>query len=322
VRARRDSGVSSSIDAGGSGRSGSGSGGVGRGDLVNGAAGRPVLELRDVKRHFGGIRAVDGVTLAIEQSTVTALIGPNGAGKSTLFALMMGEITLTSGEMRLDGRDVRGYSPERRSRLGLGRTFQTPRLFSGLSVQENVRIALLARAGSAKRITPFARAGSAKLVTPFARVGNARQVGSSARARRAKRVAALNRDAAAALREVGLNEQAVLTAASLSQGQRKRLELALVLALQPRVLLLDEPTAGMGVGERAQIMELVMAAVGRRALTMLFTEHDVETVFAHARRVVVMDRGVLVADGLPQAVRHDPDVQRIYLGSQEGDGAS
>ncbi len=275
-----------------------------RGALNRGAGTHPVLELRDVKRHFGGIRAVDGVTLTIERGTVTALIGPNGAGKSTLFALMMGEIPLTAGEMLLDGRDVRGHSPERRSRLGLGRTFQTPRLFSGLSVQENVRIALLARAGSAKRVAPFAHASRAK------------QVESSVRAGQAKQEAPLDRDAAVALTEVGLNEQAKLAAASLSQGQRKRLELAMVLALQPRVLLLDEPTAGMGVAERAQIMELVMAVVGRRALTMLFTEHDMETVFAHATRVVVMDRGVLVADGLPQAVRRDPHVQQIYLGSQ------
>jgi branched-chain amino acid transport system ATP-binding protein len=253
---------------------------------------RPVLELREVKRHFGGIRAVDGVTLTIEESTVTALIGPNGAGKSTLFALMMGEISLTSGEMLLDGRDVRAYSPERRSRLGLGRTFQTPRLFSGLSVRENVRIALLAS------------------------VRRARRLRSSEPASRSER------DAGLALEEVGLSEQAKLDAASLSQGQRKRLELAMVLALQPRVLLLDEPTAGMGVGERARIMELVMAAVARRALTMLFTEHDMETVFAHAKRVVVMDRGVLVADGLPQAVRRDPHVQQIYLGNQTGRDAS
>jgi branched-chain amino acid transport system ATP-binding protein len=280
----RDSAVNGSIDGDDLDVGGSGHGGLNGDGLGSGASDRAVLELREVKRHFGGIRAVDGVTFMIEQGTVTALIGPNGAGKSTLFALMMGEIPLTSGEMLLDGRDVRAYSPERRSRLGLGRTFQTPRLFSGLSVRENVRIALLARA----RSTPSSR-------------GSERSAG----------------DIALALEEVGLSEQAKREAASLSQGQRKRLELAMVLALQPRVLLLDEPTAGMGVGERAKIMELVMAAVDRRALTMLFTEHDMETVFAHAKRVVVMDRGVLVADGLPQAVRSDPHVQQIYLGSQK-----
>jgi branched-chain amino acid transport system ATP-binding protein len=279
------------LDVGGSGHGGMDNGGMDNGGmdndgLENGATDRTVLELREVKRHFGGIRAVDGVTLTIQESTVTALIGPNGAGKSTLFALMMGEIPLTSGEMLLNGRDMRAYSPERRSRLGLGRTFQTPRLFSGLSVQENVRIALLATVRRTRRLRSSEPAPGSE------------------------------RDVALALEEVGLSEQANLEASSLSQGQRKRLELAMVLALQPRVLLLDEPTAGMGVGEREQIMELVMAAVGHRALTMLFTEHDMETVFAHAKRVVVMDRGVLIADGPPQAVRRDRHVQQIYLGSQ------
>ncbi len=247
-----------------------------------GSARRPVLELRAVKRRFGGIRAVDGVTLAIDEGAVVALIGPNGAGKSTLFALMMGELSLSDGEIRLDGRDVRGCSPERRSRLGIGRTFQTPRLFAGLSVGENLQIALLAQRGSMRTRLALS----------------------------------------AALGEVGLSGQADLLAGSLSQGQRKRLEIAMVLAGEPRVLLLDEPTAGMGVSERATIMELVMGAVLRRGLTMLFTEHDMEMVFAHARRVVVMDRGALVADGVPERVRDDPYVQQIYLGRHLEQGES
>jgi branched-chain amino acid transport system ATP-binding protein len=237
----------------------------------------PVLQLHDVKRHFGGVHAVAGVTLAVGEGEVVALIGPNGAGKSTLFALMMGELALSGGEILLDGRDMRGVSPQRRSRLGVGRTFQTPRLFTGLSVVENMQIALRA-----------ARRSDAREQTAVS----------------------------AALAEVGLVEQSAIAAASLSQGQRKRLELAMVLALSPRVLLLDEPTAGMGVGERATTMRLVMAAVRRRGLTMVFTEHDMETVFAHAERVVVMDRGTLVADGDPQTVRSDVRVQRIYLGTQ------
>jgi branched-chain amino acid transport system ATP-binding protein len=122
----------------------------------------------------------------------------------------------------------------------------------------------------------------------------------------------------AALAEMRLLEQAGALAGSLSQGQRKRLELAMVLALEPRILLLDEPTAGMGVGERATIMELVMEAVERRGLTMVFCEHDMETVFAHARRVVVMDRGTLIADGPPESVRVDPLVQEVYLGRHLG----
>jgi branched-chain amino acid transport system ATP-binding protein len=236
-------------------------------------AATPVLDLREVRRSFGGVRAVDGVTLAIPERAVVALIGPNGAGKSTLFALMMGELRLSSGEIRLDGRDMRRLSAHARARAGIGRTFQTPRLFAGLSVRENM--------------------AAARAAAPEA-----------------------------ALSEVGLYEQRGAPAGSLSQGQRKRLELAMVLALGPRVLLLDEPTAGMGVSERAAIMELVMAAVRRRGLTMVFCEHDMETVFAHAARVVVMDRGAIVADGTPRQVRADPEVQRIYLGGQAQAGAT
>jgi branched-chain amino acid transport system ATP-binding protein len=244
---------------------------------------RVMLELRGVKRRFGGIRAVDGVTLAIGEGSATALIGPNGAGKSTLFALMMGEIALTEGEILLEGRDMRGMPPERRVRMGIGRTFQTPRLFAGLSVEENARIAMRSRVGGPRGLS------------------------------------VLDREIGPALEEVGLVERPESLASSLSQGQRKRLELAMVLALQPRVLLLDEPTAGMGVGERARIMEVVMGAVRRRGLTMLFTEHDMETVFAHAERIVVMDRGTLLVEGTPAVVRRNPHVQQIYLGAQAED---
>jgi branched-chain amino acid transport system ATP-binding protein len=233
-----------------------------------------VLELEDVKRHFGGIRAVDGVTLAVQEGAVVALIGPNGAGKSTLFALMMGELAPTSGTIRLDGRDMKGLSPEGHSRLGVGRTFQTPRLFAGLTVAENAQIALLARGTGEEQIEEV-------------------------------------------LGEVGLLEARELQASALSQGQRKRLELAMVLALRPRVLLLDEPTAGMGVEERATIMALVMEAVRRRRLTLVFCEHDMETVFAHAPRVVVMDRGRTLTDGSPEEIQRDPRVQEIYLGTPE-----
>lgn len=250
----------------------------------------PVLGLHDVRRSFGGVKAVDGVTLTIAEGGVLALIGPNGAGKSTLFALMMGELQPSSGEIRLDGRDMRRLSAQARARAGIGRTFQTPRLFAGLSVRENLTAALHARERGARSRTS----------------GRSRLSGRSAS------VSAAAVDAA--LVEVGLHEQGGATAGSLSQGQRKRLELAMVLALRPRVLLLDEPTAGMGVAERGAIMELVMELVRRRKATMVFCEHDMETVFAHAQRVVVMDRGAVVADGTPLRVRSDPHVQSIYLG--------
>ena len=236
----------------------------------------PALELRDVHRRFGGIRAVDGVSLRVGAGERVAVIGPNGAGKSTLFGLISGELRADAGDVRLQGRSLRGVAPARRARLGLGRTFQTARLFAGLSVRENVAIARLAGRREGEHLER-------------------------------------------ALEEVGLGEDVERTAGALAQGERKRLELAMVLAGEPRVLLLDEPTAGMGAQERAAIMELVVDAVERRNLTMVFTEHDMDTVFAHARRVVVIDRGKPIADGTPLAVRTDERVRQVYLGG-EGPG--
>jgi ABC-type branched-subunit amino acid transport system ATPase component len=231
-----------------------------------------VLELREVSKHFGGIRALERVSLSVEEGGTVAIIGPNGAGKSTLFALVSGELQPSEGRVLLAGRDVCRLSPERRARLGLGRTFQSARLFAGLSVRENVEIALVACGR---------------------RDGEVRE----------------------ALAEVRLLERIERRAGALAQGERKRLELAMVLAQRPRLLWLDEPTAGMGTDERAAIMELIVGAVRRRGLTMVFSEHDMDTVFAHARRIIVLDRGAVVADGRPETVRADARVQEIYLGS-------
>jgi branched-chain amino acid transport system ATP-binding protein len=236
------------------------------------------LELREVRKHFGGIRAVDGVSLRVEGMERVAVIGPNGAGKSTLFGLISGEVRADAGDVLLEGGSMRGVSPERRARLGLGRTFQTARLFAGLTVAENIELAVLA-----------------------GRVGADRED----RAR-------------GALEEVGLSEGSGRVAGELAQGERKRLELAMVLAGGPRVLLLDEPTAGMGREERVAIMELIVGAVERRGVTMVFTEHDMDTVFAYATRIVAMDRGRPIADGAPAAVRGDERVRRVYLGGEAG----
>jgi branched-chain amino acid transport system ATP-binding protein len=231
-----------------------------------------VLELRGVSKRFGGIRALEEVSLSVEERSTVAIIGPNGAGKSTLFALISGELQPSEGTILLAGRALGRLSAERRARAGLGRTFQSARLFAGLTVRENLELALV---------------------------------------RRGRR----EQDVREALAEVGLLEQIERRAGALAQGERKRLELAMVLAQRPRLLLLDEPTAGMGVEERAAIMELIVGAVGRRGLTMVFSEHDMDTVFAHAQRIVVLDRGAVLADGSPRAVRADERVQEIYLGS-------
>ncbi|HYM45744.1 MAG TPA: ABC transporter ATP-binding protein, partial [Solirubrobacteraceae bacterium] len=230
----------------------------------------PALELWGVKKRFGGIRAVDGVSLSVARGETVAIIGPNGAGKSTLFGLISGELRPSAGTIAMEGRDVARVAPERRARLGLGRTFQSARLFGGLTVRENIQAALVASGRG-------------------------------------------DGDVRGALREVSL-EGPERPAGSLAQGERKRLELAMVLAGEPRLLLLDEPTAGMGQQERVAIMELIVGAVERRGLTMVFTEHDMDTVFAHAKRIVVMDRGRPIADGPPEAVREDARVREVYLG--------
>ena len=217
---------------------------------------------------------MDGFSLRVEAGERVAVIGPNGAGKSTLFGLISGELRVDGGDVLLAGRSVRGVASARRARWGLGRTFQSARLFAGLSVGENVEFARVA-------------------------AGRGRE------------------DVVEALAEVGLGGESEREAGVLAQGERKRLELAMVLAGAPRVLLLDEPTAGMGREERATIMELVMDAVARRGLTMVFSEHDMDAVFAYARRVVVMDRGRPIADGTPDAVREDERVRRVYLGGGE-----
>jgi branched-chain amino acid transport system ATP-binding protein len=224
-----------------------------------------------VRKSFGGICAVDGVSLRVGVGERVAVIGPNGAGKSTLFGLISGELRADAGEVLLGGRSVRGVAPARRARWGLGRSFQGARLFAGMSVRENLE---LARAAGGR-----GREGVRE-----------------------------------ALAEVGLAGELEREAGVLAQGERKRLELAMVLAGEPRVLLLDEPTAGMGPEERAEIMGLVAGAVARRGLTMVFSEHDMDTVFAYAQRVVVMERGSTIADGTPAAVRDDERVKRVYLG--------
>jgi branched-chain amino acid transport system ATP-binding protein len=234
------------------------------------------LELKDVSKSFGGIRAVDGVSLRVGEGDRVAVIGPNGAGKSTLFGLISGELEADEGEVLLRGLSMRGVAPARRAKLGLGRSFQTARLFAGLSVRENVELARIAGGRGGEGVS-----------------------------------------VALMLREVGLDEEDVRLAGVLAQGERKRLELAMVLAGEPRLLLLDEPTAGMGREERAAIMEMVVDAVARRGLTMVFTEHDVDTVFVYAKRVVVMDRGRSIADGSPEAVRGDERVRQVYLGGGE-----
>jgi ABC-type branched-subunit amino acid transport system ATPase component len=250
---------------------------------MSAAAATPMLELRQACRHFGGVKAVDGFDLVVEPQRIVAVIGPNGAGKSTMFNLITGQLQLTSGEILFEGRGLGLMPPYKRTRLGMGRSFQLNSVFPSLSLYENVQVPLLADSRGLKRyLTPSAPKVRDKVMS--------------------------------VLDEVGLADYARRPAGELSHGDKKRLELAIVLALEPRLLLLDEPTAGMASEDRASVMQLVVDIVRRRELTMVFTEHDMDTVFAHAERLVVMERGHKLTEGEPEEVRADERVREVYLG--------
>jgi branched-chain amino acid transport system ATP-binding protein len=245
-----------------------------------------LLEVRGLAKAFGGVRAVDGVDFALSRGEILALIGPNGAGKSTCFNLLTGQLAPDAGLIRLDGHAITGLEPRRIWELGVGRTFQIAQAFASFTVAQNIELAMLANAGRALR--PFGRAG------------------------RLYRTEAL-----ALLARVGLLELSERVCATLAYGDLKRVELALALTNRPRLLLMDEPTAGMAPEERAALMRLVVDLARREDVGVLFTEHDMDVVFAHAGRIMVMDRGRLIAEGPPAMVRADPQVRAVYLGSAQ-----
>ncbi len=244
-----------------------------------------LLALAGVRKHFAGVRAVDGVTLDLAAGEFTALIGPNGAGKSTLLAMIAGQLRADAGSIAFEGRRIDGGAPARLARQGIGRTFQSARVFASMTVLESVQLALAVRAGA-----------------QFDAVHSLWRRDA--------------RDACALLARVGLATQEKAAAAGLGYGDLKRLELALALAGAPRLLLMDEPTAGMAPAERIALMDLVRDLARATALTVLFTEHSMDVVFRYARRVIVLSRGVVIADGAPEAVRADAAAQAAYFGEQ------
>ncbi|MFN9390135.1 MAG: ABC transporter ATP-binding protein [Betaproteobacteria bacterium] len=242
-----------------------------------------LLEAEQLRKRFGGVAAVDGVSFAVAAGERVALIGPTGAGKSTCFNLVGGQLAPDEGHVRLHGHEVTGTPPRGLFRLGVGRTFQVAAAFASMSVVENVQLALLSRAG--------------------------RAFGALARA-----VTAFRAEARALLLRTGLDALADRPCGQLAYGDVKRLDLALALANQPRLLLMDEPTAGMAPAERHALMALVSAIARESGLAVLFTEHDMDVVFGHADRILVLDRGRLIAAGDAATVRADPEVKRLYLG--------
>ncbi|WP_413206608.1 ABC transporter ATP-binding protein [Rhodospirillum sp. A1_3_36] len=249
----------------------------------------PILELDGLCKTFGGVTAADNLSLTVAPGEIHALIGPNGAGKTTTMAQITGEIRPDAGRIRLDGRDVTGLPVYARAALGMGRSFQITTLFPRFSALDNVAMAVQAKAGSSFRFW-----------------------------RPARRDARLREPAREALSRVGLADRADVPASALSHGEKRALELAMALAGQPRLLLLDEPMAGMGPEESQRMVTLLLALKG--SVAMLLVEHDMDAVFALADQLTVLVTGTVVASGDPETVRADPDVRRAYLGEGEGEG--
>ena len=249
-----------------------------------------LLSAQKVTKRFGGLAAVHEVTLELWRDRIHAVIGPNGAGKSTLTNLLSGDIAPTTGTVTLAGRDVTGWRPERISRAGLGRSYQKTNIFLPFTVWENVRLAAQSRTPQAARWLTLADS-----------------------------VASANERAERALELAGLQQRRHQLAAATSHGEQRQLEIAMTLATDPQVLLLDEPLAGMGTAEAERMVELLLRL--KKDHAMMLVEHDMDAVFTLADHLTVMVNGNVIASGTPAQVRADANVQSAYLGEEEGGDA-
>lgn len=243
-----------------------------------------VLAVRSLTKAFGGVHAVNAVSFDVAKAEFLAMIGPNGAGKSTCFNMINGQLKPDSGDVLLEGRTISGIEPREIWRLGVGRTFQVAATFASMTVIENVQMALMSHAGEIYRLW--------------------------------RPAALLHRERALALlAQVGMAAAADRPSRELAYGDVKRVELAIALANEPRLLLMDEPTAGMAARERHGLIELVKRLVTERGISVLFTEHSMDVVFAFADRIIVLARGRLIADGNAAAIRDNAQVKEVYFGT-------
>ena len=242
------------------------------------------LVVRGLSKSYGGVHALRDVSFSVASGEVVALIGPNGAGKTTCFNALNGQLPPDTGSVELDGKRLTGLAPRDIWRLGVGRTFQITATFGSMTARENVQMAL----ASYQR----------RLMSP---VATFRKLATA--------------DADSLLARVGMQEQATKPCAELAYGDLKRVELAIALANRPRLLLMDEPTAGMAPEERGALMQLAASLARTDNIAVLFTEHDMDVVFGHADRVLVLYSGALIAVGSPAEIQADPRVQEVYLGA-------
>jgi branched-chain amino acid transport system ATP-binding protein len=247
----------------------------------------PFLEVQQVSKAFGHFVAVNDVSLAIPEGQITALIGPNGAGKTTLYNMVSGRLKPTKGSVWFRGTDITGLSPDRISRLGISRSFQITNIFNELTVLENIQVALVARTNKGLNLWQV-----------------------SARDK------ALEGQGLELLARLGLESVARARAGTLSHGDKRRVELAIVLSTEPKLVLLDEPTAGMTPEETHAVVQLIRKLADSGPYTFFLTEHDMEVVFGLAQKIFVMHRGNILAEGTSGEIRDDPNVRTAYLGEE------
>ncbi|MDA8121805.1 MAG: ABC transporter ATP-binding protein [Deltaproteobacteria bacterium] len=246
-----------------------------------------ILEVRKVVKSFGGLRALQDVDLSVAKGEIRAVIGPNGAGKSTLFNVMTGLLAPDTGNVVFDGEPITGLPPHRIIRKGIGRSFQITNIFPRMSVFENVQAALFSHHGTSRNPLSLARG--------FTRIGE---------------------EVLGILEQVGLAEKYDLSASVLSHGDQKRLEIAISLASRPKLLMLDEPTAGMSRFESRETVALLQKISREQGLTLIFTEHDMDIVFAISEKIMVLQQGAVIADGTPAEIKANPEVRKAYLGEE------
>lgn len=242
-----------------------------------------ILKTVGLSRHFGSLKAVNDVSLEIKERSMRAVIGPNGAGKTTLFDLITNRTRPTSGKVYFQGKDITCLPPYKIVKLGIGKCFQISKLFPELSVFENIQIACI---GKARKVYNMYSPGNKAMRDEVLQITNS----------------------------IGLTNLADAPAGYLSYGDQRRLEIGITLALQPTLLLLDEPTAGVSRAEGYEVMKLIKTLASERALTIVFIEHDMDIVFNYAEEITVMHQGAIIATGAPEVIKNNKQVQSCYLG--------